>query len=612
MIFAEISKCWRAMIVKNRRRCFSFRGKRFTLDEVIENDEAKSQVNASKDARLTRFSHAMFRRCSAIFFCAALLLSACSTKHYRESADKEVAAAIKQKTSAVPNMVTNFSIEPVPRPELENLPVAKGGEEFFGPGGDKEKGAKIISLKNALEIATKESRDYQAEKEKLYAEALSLTLARHAFAPIFSVGGSTKSDITHGDVAAGVDSMVEEHDADFKSSWGVDMLLRTGGKVAAAFSTDFFRYLSGNPRVVTSSELVGTFTQPLLRGAGYKVTMENLTQAERNLLYRMRDFTRYRKDFSVKIATDYYTVLQNRDTVRNSWRGFQNFKANVEQERAFTEEGLRPQASLDQIKQAALKTEATWVNAVRRYRESLDSFKIELGLSLDENVILDDAELENLKILHPKIDADEAAKVALTTRLDLYNQRDEAQDAVRKIDIAANGLKTQLDLNAGVTVPQANRSGLVGPDFNHYYWDLGLNLDLPLDRKRERNQYRLALIANDKAVRDLSLAVDNIKLEINNDWRSLDQAKRNFEISELGVQLAERRVEEQQLRAELGIGTARDLVDAQTDLISSKNERTSALVSHTIARLNFWRDMGILMIKDDGQWEEISDAKTIH
>ena len=48
-----------------------------------------------------------------------------------------------------------------------------------------------------------------------------------------------------------------------------------------------------------------------------------------------------------------------------------------------------------------------------------------------------------------------------------------------------------------------------------------------------------------------------------------------------------------------------DLVDAQNDLINSQNERTSALVSHTIARLGFWRDMGILFIKQNGQWEEL-------
>jgi outer membrane protein TolC len=136
-----------------------------------------------------------------------------------------------------------------------------------------------------------------------------------------------------------------------------------------------------------------------------------------------------------------------------------------------------------------------------------------------------------------------------------------------------------------------------------------LDLDLPLDRKAERNSYRAALIAHERAARDLVLAQDEITLRINDGWRNLDQAKRNFEISEIGVELADRRVKEQELRAELGRGTARDLVDAQNDLINSKNERTAALVSHTVERLRFWRDMGILMIKDNGQWEELSNSE---
>jgi hypothetical protein len=33
-------------------------------------------------------------------------------------------------------------------------------------------------------------------------------------------------------------------------------------------------------------------------------------------------------------------------------------------------------------------------------------------------------------------------------------------------------------------------------------------------------------------------------------------------------------------------------------------------VTHTIARLQFWNNMGILYIKDNGQWEDLKDVKT--
>src|SRR5262249_54078197 len=43
--------------------------------------------------------------------------------------------------------------------------------------------------------------------------------------------------------------------------------------------------------------------QPLLRGAGQAVTLEGLTQAERNLLYAIRSFARFRKELYVAIAS---------------------------------------------------------------------------------------------------------------------------------------------------------------------------------------------------------------------------------------------------------------------------------------------------------------------
>jgi outer membrane protein TolC len=348
---------------------------------------------------------------------------------------------------------------------------------------------------------------------------------------------------------------------------------------------------------------VADIVQPLLRGAGYTVALENLTQAERDTLYALRDFTRFRQDFSARIASEFYGVLQNRDAVRNNWRGLQNYKQTVARERAFFEEGLRSQASLDQLKQAELQTQTDWISAIRAYRQALDRFKVHIGLNTDSRFILDDRELEQLKIVHPELKIEDAVNVAMVSRLDLDTERDLLADAARHVKVAANGLLPQLDFRAYVDVNRTD-SAFPVPDWQRQSWGTSLGLDLPIDRLRERNIYRASLIALDRSKRNFNTAVDTIKVQIADDWRNLDQAKRTYEIRELGVQIAARRVEEQQLRQELGRGTSRDLVDAQSDLISSKNQRTAALISHTIARLSLFRDMGMLWIKENGQWDE--------
>ncbi|MGB0420644.1 MAG: TolC family protein, partial [Limisphaerales bacterium] len=144
------------------------------------------------------------------------------------------------------------------------------------------------------------------------------------------------------------------------------------------------------------------------------------------------------------------------------------------------------------------------------------------------------------------------------------------------------------------------------PDPRQRSWTAALGVDLPINRKRERNQYRSALINYDRARRQQELFVDQIKLDIQDGWRNLEQRKREFEISQVRVELSQNRRDEELLKRELGLGLALDLVDAQNDLINSQNQLTSALISHTIARLGFWRDMGLLFIKEQGQWEEQS------
>jgi outer membrane protein TolC len=536
------------------------------------------------------------------------LLNGCSTKHYEMSANREAASLIAEKTPLVANMDSDFKLEQLEPSDLIDLPKHKTLEPFLGPTGQSELGASIISLEKAVELATLHNRNFLSQKEDLYLQALDLSLARFQYTPIFGGG----ADISYTDrqriaenTATGVDEITREKTINSNAGVGFNWLLRTGGRIAADFSTDFVRFVSNDSGWATSSALGATFTQPFLRGAGYRIAIENLTQAERNLLYALRDFTRFRKEFTVDIVANYYQVLQNRDRVRNAFQGYESFKVSVEREQARAKEGETPLSELNRLKESLLSTEQGWISAIRNYQLSRDRFKIDLGLSMDTSLILDESELDNLTIHHPSITANQAIKAALETRLDLENVSDRLQDVERRIRIAADGLQADLDLTLSGNVSSRPGNGFQLPDLDQRSWTASLGIDLPINRKRERNNYRSALIAFDRAQRQYEQFVDQMKLDIQDGWRNLEQRRREFEISEVRVELSQNRREEELLKRELGLGLALDLVDAQNDLINSQNQRTSALISHTIARLGFWRDMGILFIKENGQWEEL-------
>lgn len=546
-----------------------------------------------------------------------MIVSGCSTRHYQRSADVEVYEAIAQKTPRVPNMDPEFSITDTNTLDLSRYPINETTPAFFGSGSTLEVGHRIMSLEEALEIAVHHNRRYQNEKESLYLQALSLTLSRHQYTPIFSstVGvqyGETRSESERRDpITDAVDLVTEtERPRNFTADLRADVLLRSGGRIATAFTTDFLRYLIGDRTLASSSRLVGEVSQPLLRGAGYKIQMEALTQAERNLLYSLRDFTRFRKEFTVDIVSEYYRVLQDRDRVRNAWEAYQNFQANVRREKALYEEGLARKADVAELQESELTNEQSWIDALRTYRENLDRLKISLGLKTDTPIILDDAELQKLKIdeAHERLRVEEAVEIAFASRLDLHTIQDRVEDSERRMGVAANALLPQVDLVASGSYTADPRADYRYPslDFNTYSWNAGLDVELPLDRKAERNAYRAALIDHERARRELENYTDEVRLQIQNGWRNLEQAKREYEISRVRVELSRSRVREQELLNEIGQGDAFELVRAQDALTGSRNQLTSALINHTLARLGFWRDLGQLYVQADGQWSETS------
>jgi len=553
-----------------------------------------------------------------------------------------------------------FTIEEFPMSPLDSLPIAGEPPEYLGEAAEAERGVHVITLEKALELAIQHNRTYQAEKESVYLEALGLTLDRHEYTPIFSASGQGKYAHSTKDVTVSNDSILKqafseapemmnrigqmtgtpagllksyaalvaeapdvaglkasstivknENDMAGSGNAGVTLLLKGGGRIALDITSNFLRFLTGDARLSATSALAGSISQPLLRGAGRKIADETLTQAERDLLYTLRDFVRYRQEFTIRICSDYYGVLQTRDTIRNNWQSFQSFKKNAEREHALEAEGKRKQSDVRRLDQAQLSNENSWVSSIRSYRQRLDAFKIEMGLSADAPVVLEDGEMARLKetgIIHPNILPEDAAKVAAASRLDLYTQRDRCEDAQRRVKIAKNAFLPKLDATFDFTVPGQNGTHPQHFDPQRTRWNAGFDADLSLDRKSKRNNYRSALIAGERARRNLELAEDTVMLDVRDSWRSLDQAKRAYEIATQSVELNRKRVEEQELLSELGRATAQNRVDAQNDLTAAENSRTDALVTHTIARLQFWYDMGILFIKENGQWEEITDV----
>src|SRR5690606_650297 len=255
------------------------------------------------------------------------------------------------------------------------------------------------------------------------------------------------------------------------------------------------------------------------------------------------------------------------------------------------EEGLRTLGQVARLEQSALRRDLSWARSITRYSNALDNFKILIGLKADDGIILDDAQMmlvTQAGMQSPDLTLEQAMEMALASRLDLFTSVDQVQDRARRIELAADGFKPQLNLFIDALVPSGSDNRIGDIDFRQTDYSAGLELDLPVDSMAERSNYRRALIDYEAAVRGYEASVDSIKLQVLDAWRAMEEAERDFEISQTSVEINQRRVDEAELRAELGLGNIQDTVDAQNDLINARTALTGALIDHNVAKLALW------------------------
>jgi outer membrane protein TolC len=98
--------------------------------------------------------------------------------------------------------------------------------------------------------------------------------------------------------------------------------------------------------------------------------------------------------------------------------------------------------------------------------------------------------------------------------------------------------------------------------------------------------------------------MDQVRLEVRDAFRSLEQTEASYEIQKSSLSLAERRVESASLLLRFGRATTRDVLEARDALFDAQNALMQALVDNYNARLDLFLAMGALRIDDSGLWTE--------
>ncbi|MCP4610498.1 MAG: TolC family protein [Planctomycetes bacterium] len=510
-------------------------------------------------------------------------LAGCTEHNYKKEADEKVYNIIDQKWRIDYGTKANYKIsDTTPTPsdiQIEKVVPASG----------------VLSLSEAVALATAHNREYQTNKEELYIKALDLSLTRYEFEKQFFrvVGGGYTAD--NNDEVLGIEA-----------NYGFNQLLASGTRISAKIASAWIDVLSGSLRSGMASLLSVTVIQPLLRGGDRRVVLENLTQAERDTLYEVRSFNRYRKKFVVSVISQYYGVMQRLDAVKNARTNYNTLNRIFGRIENLANAGRIPQFELDRAMQEKLKAFDISLQAEREYKQALDEFKITLSLPTTAEFQLDKNELEALRaseMAKPDFSEAEVIEAALLRRLDMTNNADAVIDAQRKVFVTADALRTELNIIGSADAVSSRRGDRNTLGSLNEEYGLGFELDLPLDRVPEQHVYRKALITLNQRQREYDLAADIVRLEVRQAYRNLDEAAERHKVQLEALELAKTRFNKTYLLLQYSRASSRRVLSAQEDLFDAQNETTQTLVDYTIATLNFYRDTGVLHVRPDGMWE---------
>jgi hypothetical protein len=398
-----------------------------------------------------------------------------------------------------------------------------------------------IRLDQAVELGLYNSREFQDRREDLYLAALPVSLERFGFSAqafaaermLLSLGGRETSPVGQ--------------QWQINTSAGFGRRFSTGAALLVQLANQVVVDLSSGRPSVSAGTLGLTLTQPFLRGGGFAVTLEALTQAERNLVYAIRSFAHFRSVFFVALTgqgdytnspyglqglsvnlgrgigsnltanpVGYLPTILRSAILANERSNVAAFEQYLRQYQNLEEGGAVNKLQVGRIEQQLLQGRVTVLLRTQEYIDNIDNFKLQLGLPATFPLELDETplrpirdQLGRIEQVYEQFRQFEAA----AGRFDVNEPAAALRDRWRK-------LLTDSDLTRGSTLakqyPEAadRLKGRTNDDLNKLAAGLRERRRQLLDARAEKLKAGQSVDAEDRELEQGSVDLDRAEFEL--------------------------------------------------------------------------------------------------
>jgi len=203
------------------------------------------------------------------------------------------------------------------------------------------------------------------------------------------------------------------------------------------------------------------------------------------------------------------------------------------------------------------------------------------------------------------------------------NSKASVMDAFRRVEVAADALESDLSVSGSVALgsdPSKNNAYRFDSSANRY--SVGVEFDGPLNRLNERNSYRAAQIAYQRASREFIADKDRTANNVRLVLRQLELRRLNFQIARQQVVTATRQVDQAQIDLRNSQNASANLtlflLDALQGMLDAKNNMISNWIQYRIQKMRLFAALDMLYLDEHGTWinedtglEELADFSAV-
>ncbi len=375
-----------------------------------------------------------------------------------------------------------------------------------------------------------------------------------------------------------------------------------------------------------------SFTQSLLRDFGRKVNTRQIRIAQNNLKISETQFERQLIDLVAQAQRTYWDLVFTAEDIKVKQRSVDLAQKTLSDNQIQVQIGTLAPIDLAQAESEVANRRLQFVTSTYTEVQTQDQVKKLITSQGDPGLVLARlAPIEGVRKPSPSdiLPVEEAIKVALENRPEMRQLQLDLENRDIDVGYAKNQLLPNVDLVAtytqnGVGGTQTQGGGFFAPDapivvvhrggvgdtlsqlfgYNYTGYSVGFSLQIPLRNRAAQGEAARAATEKQLTQNRLTAQAQQIALEVRNSLTQVEMQKARIEAAQKARELAERRLEAEQKKFDLGASTVRFVLEEQRNVAQTQTDELQALVNYTKSLVDVDRAMGMTLKKNNIEIEK--------